>query len=157
MNSALTIRKAVVGDAEVVSKLTKELFAELGHIPPVTDLNQSVAFFKDILENGEYVGLLAADSKGLVAGILTLSEGISIYAGGSFGVIREFYVVPNMRSKGIGKALLEKAKEFSQNKGWKRIEVSLPPKEKHFRTYTFYTREGFREIGPRLKHEDLHA
>ncbi len=97
------------------------------------------------------------DSKGLVAGILTLSEGISIYSGGRFGVIREFYVVTNMRSRGIGKALLEKAKEFSQNKGWKRIEVTPPSKEKHLRTYAFYAREGFREIGPRLKYEDLNT
>jgi GNAT superfamily N-acetyltransferase len=157
MKSAFTIRKAVIGDAETVSRLVEELFAELGHIPLVTGFNQSVAFSKDILQNDEYVVLLAIDSKGLAAGVLTLSEGISIYAGGKFGVIREFYVVPKMRSKGIGKALFEKAKEFSQNKGWKRVEVTLPSKEKHFRTYTFYTREGFREIGPRLKYEDLHA
>ena len=157
MNSAFTIRKAVIRDAEAVTKLTKELFAELGHIPPITDFKQSVAFCKDILEDDKYVVLLASDSKGLIAGTLTLSEDISIYAGGRFGVIREFYVVPNMRSKGIGNALLEKAKEFSRNKGWKRIEVTLPSKEKHFRTYTFYTREGFQEIGPRLKHEDLQA
>jgi GNAT superfamily N-acetyltransferase len=120
MNSALTIRKAVVGDAETVSRLVKELFAELGHIPPLADFNQSVAFCKDIPENDEYVVLLATNSKMLVAGILTLSEGISIYAGGRFGVIREFYVVPNMRSKGIGKALLEKAKEYEHKNGWKR-------------------------------------
>ena len=157
MNSAFTIRKAVIRDAEAVSRLTRELFAELGHIPPITDFKQSVAFCKDILEDDKYVVLLASDSKGLIAGTLTLSEDISIYAGGRFGVIREFYVVPNMRSKGIGKALLEKAKEFSRNKGCKRIEVTLPSKEKHFRTYTFYTREGFQEIGPRLKHEDLQA
>ena len=157
MNSTFTIRKAVIGDAEAVSRLTRELFAELGHIPPISDFNQSVAFCKDIFENDEYVVLLALDSKGLVAGILTLSEGISIYAGGTFGVIREFYVVPKMRSKGVGKALLEKAKEVSQNKGWKRIEVTLPSKEKHFRTYTFYAKEGFCEIGPRLKYENLHA
>jgi GNAT superfamily N-acetyltransferase len=155
MNSAFTVRKAVIGDAETVSKLTKELFAELGHIPPITDSNQSAALCKDFLENDEYVVLLSTDSKGLVAGILTLSEGISIYAGGRFGVIREFYVVPDMRSKGIGKALLGKAKEFSNNKGWKRIEVTLPCKEEHFRTYTFYAREGFRDIGPRLKYEDM--
>jgi GNAT superfamily N-acetyltransferase len=157
MNSTFTIRKAVIEDVETVSKLTKELFSELVHLPPITDFNQSVAFCKDILEDDEYVVLLAMDSKGLVAGVLTLSEGISIYAGGRSGVIREFYVTPNMRSKGIGKALLEKAKEFSQNKGWKRIEVTLPSKEKHFRTYAFYTREGFSEIGPRLKYENLHA
>lgn len=157
VKGALRIRKAVIRDAETVLRLIKELFAELGHIPPTTDFNQSLAFCKDILESDEYVVLLAMDSKELVAGILTLSEGISIYAGGRFGVIREFYVVPKMRSKGIGKALLGKAKEYSQNKGWRRIEVTPPSKEKHFRAYTFYAREGFREIGPRLKYEDLHA
>ena len=157
MNTALTIRRALIEDAETVSRLTKELFSELGHTPPVADLNQSVAFCKNILEKDEYVAFLAVGSKGSAEGIITLSEGVAIYAGGRFGVIREFYVVPEMRSRGVGKALWEKAKEFTRSKGWRRLEVTPPPKEKHGRTYSFYLREGFCEVGPRLKYENLYV
>ena len=157
MNSALTIRKALIDDADTVSRLARELFLELGHTPPIADFKQSVAFCKDMLEKDEYLVFLAVNSKGFADGILTMNEGVSIYAGGRFGVIREFYVVPEIRSRGVGKALLERAKEFSRSKGWRRIEVTPPSKDDHIRTYSFYTREGFREIGPRLKYEDLYT
>ncbi len=155
MDAEINIREAVVEDSETISRLTRELFAELGHIPPIADREQSAAFCRDILGKDEYAVFLSLDRQGVVTGLLTMSEGISIYAGGRFGVIREFYVAPEMRSKGIGKALLESAKRYCKSREWKRIEVTPPSKEAHFRTYRFYAREGFREIGPRLKRENL--
>ncbi|MGA2733901.1 MAG: GNAT family N-acetyltransferase [Syntrophobacteraceae bacterium] len=153
----MTIRRALTKDAETVSRLSRELFAELGHQPPFADFNQSVVFCHDILEKDEYLAFLAFDEKDFASGIITLSEGISIYAGGRFGVIRELYVVPEMRCKGVGNALLEKARELAKSRDWRRIEVTLPSKDKWTRTYSFYAREGFKEIGPRLKYENLCA
>jgi GNAT superfamily N-acetyltransferase len=107
------------------------------------------------LESGEYVAFLSNSPQGYANGIITLSEGLSIYAGGKFGVIREFYVIPEIRSTGVGKELLERAKEFGKKNGWNRIEVTLPDKVKWPRTFNFYIREGFKEIGPRFKLESL--
>ena len=120
-----TIRKATVEDAGGILRLTKCLFSELGHQRPMND-QQSVLFCRDILTSGEYRVFLSNGAQGHANGVITLSEGLSIYAAGRFGVIREFYVVPDMRSRGIGKAF-----------------------------YAFYLREGFGEIGPRLKLENL--
>ncbi len=157
MSTIVTIREAISEDSEMVSELTANLFIELDHKQPIDDLKQATQFCKEIIEKHDYFVFLAVSSSGSAEGILTLSESISIYAGGKFGVIREFYVVPKMRFRGIGKALWYKTKEFSRSKGWKRIEVTPPSKEKHMRTYSFYAREGFREIGPRLKYEDLYG
>jgi len=150
----LTIRKATVEDAEGILRLAKCLFSELGHKLPMND-QQSVHFCRDILTSGECRVFLSDGAQGDVNGVITLSEGLSIYAAGRFGVIREFYVVPDMRYRGIGKALLEKAKELGRAEGWKRIEVTPPDKVKWYRAYDFYVREGFGEIGPRLKLENL--
>ena len=109
------IRKATVEDAEIILELVKELFYEIGHQLPL-DEQQSSFFCKSILESDEYVVFLSNSPKGYVNGIITLSEGLSIYAGGKFGIIREFYVLPEMRSTGIGKDLLERAKEFGKKK-----------------------------------------
>ena len=152
MNGMLNIRKATAEDAETILMLAKGLFSEIGHQLQVGD-QQSLLFCKNILESGEYVVFLSNGPQGYANGIITLSEGLSIYAGGKFGVIREFYIIPEMRSTGVGKALLEKAKEFGRRNGWKRIEVTPPDKVKWPRTHNFYVREGFREIGPRLKLE----
>jgi GNAT superfamily N-acetyltransferase len=153
----MTIREGEIDDAATIAKLARDLFRELGHSPPLADLDESLALCRDLLKNGDYVAFLSENSQGTANGVLTMSEGVSIYAGGRFGVIREFYVVPEMRSSGIGKALFEKAKEFSRCRGWKRIEATPPSKNEHLGTYRFYAREGFCEIGPRLKYEQLHA
>jgi GNAT superfamily N-acetyltransferase len=151
----VTIRKASIEDVDIVIKLSKQLFAELGHPFPFSENSHSISFFKDLLKNEDYIIFLSFDSQGSVCGMITLSEALSIYAGGNFGVIREFYVIPEMRSSGIGKVLLNAAKEFGRSKGWMRIEVTPPQKDKWTRTYKFYQREGFTEIGPRLKLENL--
>lgn len=150
----ITIRRAGVEDCETVLRLTDQLFTELSHTPPIADFVHSAAFCTGVLKNG-YLVLLAVDRKGRVAGILTMDEGVSLYARGRFGIIREFYVVPVMRSKGIGSALLQEAKALAQEKGWKRIEVTSASREDHSRPYSFYIREGFREMGPRLIRTDL--
>ena len=151
-----TIRRATGEDAEVIITLTIGLFSELDHRLPL-DEYESVLFCKTVLENGVYVAYISYNHEGHASGIITLSEGISIYAGGKFGVIQEFYVIPEMRSNGIGKALIEKAKKYGRRNEWKRIEVTPPDKGKRRRTYNFYIREGFGEIGPRLKLENLDA
>jgi GNAT superfamily N-acetyltransferase len=149
----VTIRRASIRDLDVVIKLSKQLFAELGHPFPFTEDGPSISFFKNLLKNEKYIVFLSFDSQNSTCGMITLSEALSIYAGGNFGVIREFYVIPEMRSSGIGKSLLNAAKEFGRSKGWTRLEVTPPHKDKWIRTYNFYQREGFIEIGPRLKLE----
>jgi len=148
-----TIRRASFGDVDVVIKLSKQLFAELGHPFPFSENDRLISFCKNLLKNKDYIVFLSFDSQNSACGMITLSEALSIYAGGNFGVIREFYVIPEMRSSGIGKALLNAAKEFGRSKGWMRIEVTPPHKDNWTRTYNFYQREGFIEIGPRLKLE----
>ncbi len=154
MDGMFNIRKATAKDAETVLRLTKELFYDLGHQMKVDD-QQALLFCKKILKSGKYVAFLSIGPQDYANGIITLSEGLSIYAGGKFGVIREFYIIPEMRSKGLGKALLEKAKEFGRINGWKRIELTPPDKMKWRRAYRFYVREGFKEIGTRIKFENL--
>jgi GNAT superfamily N-acetyltransferase len=151
----VTIKRASFIDIDVVIKLSKQLFAELGHPFPFSENDHLISFFKNLLKNENYVVFLSFDSQNSACGMITLSEVLSIYAGGNFGVIREFYVIPEMRSSGIGKALLSAAKNFGRSKSWARIEVTPPHKDKWTRTYSFYQREGFIEIGPRLKLENL--
>lgn len=153
----MIVRKALIDDASTVAAHIRDLFLELGHTPPLASFDESVTLCRQVLEKGEYTVFLAIPSNGLADGILSLSEGVSIYAGGRFGIIREFYVVPEMRSRGIGKALWEKVKEFSRDRGWTRIEVTPPSKKEHIRSYNFYAKQGFREIGPRLKYEDSYT
>jgi GNAT superfamily N-acetyltransferase len=150
----MTIRRATEQDAPSVLRLVKRLFDDLHHQLPIDD-GELLSFCKGILREGAYVVFLSETFEGSATGVLTLSESRSIYAGGAFGIIQEFYVIPEMRSRGLGKELLKRASEYGRDAGWKRIEVTPPDKSKWPRTYSFYGRELFKEIGPRMKLENL--
>ncbi len=130
-----------------VASLLSALFEEVGHTP---DYDTIAAIFEDIDADDRHSTLLAADDDEIV-GVVTLAETLSLYAGGRIGVLNELYVVPEYRSAGVGKILLDAAKELGEERGWTRLEVTTPGDE-YERTLRFYEREGFMEIGPRYKY-----
>lgn len=134
-------------DTAVVAELLANLFEEVGHTPGAEEI---AAVFADIDADDRHSTLLALNEEGEVVGILTLVETLSLYAGGYIGVINELYVVPPYRSEGVGKMLLDEAKELAANRGWTRLEVTTPGEE-YAKTLRFYEREGFMPIGPRYK------
>jgi GNAT superfamily N-acetyltransferase len=140
----------IVADAShtgLVAQLLAALFEEVGHTLTAGEI---AALFDDIESDDRHSTLLALDPDGDPAGVITLVETISIYAGGYIGVINELYVVPEYRSEGVGKMLLDAAKALAAERGWTRLEVTTPGDE-YERTLRFYEREGFFKIGPRYK------
>jgi len=129
-----------------VATLLAALFEEVGHSP---DYDAIAAIYDEIEADDRHSTLLAMD-EGEVVGVITLVETISLYAGGHIGVLNELYVVPEYRSEGVGKILLDAAKELGEERGWVRLEVTTPGDE-YARTLRFYEREGFLLIGPRYK------
>jgi GNAT superfamily N-acetyltransferase len=150
----MIIRRATEADASSVLQMTKRLFDDLHHQAALSD-GEYLLFCKSMLKRSDYIVFIYETPEGEASGLLTIIESRSIYAGGNFGIIQEFYVIPELRSHKIGKALLKRALEYGKNVGWKRIEVTPPEKAEWPRTYRFYGREGFKEIGPRLKLENF--
>jgi len=148
------IRRATIEDADVILKLSKGLFLELGHRLALGD-RESLSFCRAMLTNANYVVFVSNGLHACANGVIALREAFSVYDEGKFGVIREFYVIPEVRSNGIGKALLQKAKEFGRRNGWRSIEVLPPDRSNWPRTYNFYLREGFEEAGAKLQLENL--
>ncbi|MBK8557153.1 MAG: GNAT family N-acetyltransferase [Lewinellaceae bacterium] len=132
-----------------VATLIAALFAEVGHTP---DEEEIASVFADVDADEGHSTLLALDDDGEVVGIMTVATFVSLYAGGKIGVINELYVLPDFRSEGVGKMLLDFAKEIGEDQGWVRLEVTTPGDE-YDKTLRFYEREGFHRIGPRYKYE----
>ncbi|MBL7781218.1 MAG: GNAT family N-acetyltransferase [Saprospiraceae bacterium] len=130
-----------------VASMLAALFEEVGHSP---DYDAIAAIFNDIDADDRHSTLLAMDDDEAV-GVITLVETLSLYAGGYIGVINELYVMPDYRSEGVGKILLDAAKNLAEERGWVRLEVTTPGDE-YARTLRFYEREGFMLIGPRYKY-----
>ncbi len=150
----MKIRRATEEDALSVLQMSKRLFDDLHHQLTFSE-EEYLSFCKIILERSDYIVFISETPDGKVIGVLTMTESRSIYAGGNFGIIQEFYVIPEIRSRGVGKELLKRAAEYGKDAGWKRLEVTPPEKSKWPRTYNFYSRELFQEIGPRMKLENL--
>jgi GNAT superfamily N-acetyltransferase len=150
----MMIRRATEADALSVLQMTKRLFDDLHHQLTLSD-EEYFSFCKSILKRGDYIVFISETPEGNATGVLTMTESRSMYAGGNFGIIQELYVIPEMRSRSVGKELLKRAKGYGKDTGWKRIEVTPPEKSKWPRTYSFYSRELFKEIGPRMKLENF--
>ncbi len=150
MNEAqLSIARATEEHADVVAMLLHDLLNELadGNGPTFSELQEAA---ERLLGEGLVVGLIAM-SKDDPIGILMLNECAAIYAGGRFGEITELYITPRQRSCGIASMLLTEAKEIARERGWGRLEVGAPAQPAWTRTLSFYLREGFEEVGPRLR------
>ena len=131
--------------ADLVHRLLDELSG--GRAPDLAELEATAG---SLVGRGAVSGAIALDDDTPV-GVVMLTECAAIYAGGRFGEITELYVAPTHRSRGLGPRLIEEAVRLARSRGWRRLEVGAPDQAAWRRTLNFYVREGFVEVGPRLK------
>jgi GNAT superfamily N-acetyltransferase len=151
--SVVLIQRATEKDSKITVELIKALLDELDGAPIEWDMEGAEKLCKELIELEDYIVFHSVNNKGDVVGLITLAESESIYAGGKIGIIQELYIAPMMRSKKLGRSLIEKAVECARKRRWKRLEVGAPAYPEWSRTKSFYIRQGFKEIGPRLKYE----
>ncbi|UPJ47999.1 GNAT family N-acetyltransferase [Bradyrhizobium sp. 200] len=145
----ISTRRAEVTDAATVARFVHALLDELsgGKAPGIETVRQSA---ETVLADVSVVAVIAcADNEPV--GVMVLNECTAIYAGGKFGEISELYVRPNIRSQGIAPHLIAVALAEGRARGWKRLEVGAPGQPRWKRTLDFYLRNGFEEVGPRLR------
>ncbi len=147
------IQRATETDAKVTVNLIKTLLDELNGGPIEWDADKTENLCKEMIELEDYIVFHSVHDEGHIVGVITIAESESLYAGGKIGLIQELYIVPSMRSQKLGRSLIEKAVEYARNREWNRLEVGAPAYPEWARTKAFYIREGFKEIGPRLKYD----
>ncbi|MFM0341494.1 GNAT family N-acetyltransferase [Paraburkholderia fungorum] len=143
------IRPVAPTDARSVARLVDALLVELhnGELEPADRVCIAEAVLAQTSRN---YGYLAFEGDSPV-GVLLMTEGMAIYAGGAFGQITELYVQPQFRSGGVAAALVREAVKFGKERGWKRLDVGAPDQHRWARTLAFYLSAGFVEVGPRLR------
>lgn len=110
------------------------------------DVPLTMNLCEDYLSDGFY-HILGAFDGDKIAGFCAVCESRSLYAEGVFGVIQEFYVMPEYRSKDVGKSLLQELTDLAKDKAWTRLEVCTPPVPEFDRTVEFYRSNGFEITG----------
>lgn len=149
----IKIRAATLEDQETVFSHIGSLIFEL--IEDNSILENKEKFMPSIIrfltsDEGVYIFLAENDDNDIL-GLITINECKAIYAGGNFGEISELFVKPAYRSAGVGEKLIAHATKFGRDKEWPFLEVGMAHMPKWQKTYNFYTRNKFVEIGPRLE------
>ncbi len=139
--------------AKLAVCLTNEIIERTGTKHFNVDIPLAVDLCEKYVSNGVY-SVMAAFDGNKVIGFGAMCESHSLYAEGAFGIVQEFYVIPEYRSKDVGKSLIQKIIAFAKSKEWKRLELCTPPIPEFDRTVEFYQSNGF-EItgGHKMKYE----
>lgn len=132
--------------AKLAVCLTNEIIERTGIKHFDVDLPLAIKLCENFVSNGLY-HVIAAFDKNKIIGFGALCESHSLYAEGSFGIIQEFYVMPEYRSKEVGKSLIHKMVNFAKKQNWKRLELCTPPVPEFDHTVNFYKSNGFEITG----------
>jgi len=146
-----TVREAGTEDAEKVATAVADLLVELGARPPERpDLEADV---RALLADPEGGSVLVAEADGDVVGILCASWQRAMHVPGVYATIQDLWVDEAWRSRGVGAELVEAIASQARGRGVSRLEVGLPRETfaAIASTESFYRRNGFEHLGPRMR------
>ncbi len=146
-----SVRSASGADVAAVAAAVTDLLVELGAAPPDRSAMQATA--RDLLEDRDAGAVLVAEAAGTLVGVLAASWQTAIHAAGRYALIQDLWVHPAWRSNAIGAALLAALFERARDAGITRVEVGLPREgfASLQATESFYRRNGFASLGPRMR------
>ncbi|HTN20659.1 MAG TPA: GNAT family N-acetyltransferase [Pelobium sp.] len=153
--SDINVIKCDQNQSEIISDLIIDLLKDFNEKSGgnfIVDRNFILDTTNKLIKRETFGCYIAYENRNPI-GLIIISHSFAIYNGGDFGVITELYVAKEKRSQGIGRLLLEKAREFAKQNNWKKLEVGAPNKSEWPRTIDFYKENGFEEKGPKLRLE----
>lgn len=115
----ISVRRAGVEDAEAIARLLDDFNREFDE--PTPGVEALAATCRRLLESGEITVLLSGDDPD---GLALLRFRPALWSEGLEAYLQELYVVPDLRGRGIGRALLEAAIEFSRERGADGIDLN---------------------------------
>ena len=138
------VRDATPEDAETLGRLLHDFNTEFES--PTPDAATFARRFGIILARPDVLAPLAEDQTGEPTGFAFLTLRPTPYYDGWFAQLEELYVVPGLRDRGIGTALLEHAVDEVRALGAGEMHSNVD--EIDTDTRRFYERHGFVNIEP---------
>lgn len=141
----INIRALQKEEIEVFKKMNLQFYQEIDFDYNAEEYNDIVSNF---LTKGEIIVAVVSNK---IIGFVTYIVTNAIYAKGNLGVINELYIVPDFRSKKVGKKLIDYVFLIAKKEGWKRIELDTPRPDVSEKALNFYLNEGYVISGFRMK------
>jgi len=119
----IKIRSAEIKDSEIILKLIKELSAyeKLSH----TVINNEVLLKENLFGKRKFAEVLIADFENQPVGFALFFHNYSTFVGKPGIYLEDLYVKPEMRGKGIGKALFLELIKIAKERNCGRVEWSV--------------------------------
>lgn len=145
------VREAGAADVESVAAAVESLLAELGGRRLAR--SELEAETRALLEDPEGGSVLIAEADGRIVGVLSASWQRAIHVPGVYATIQDLWVDEDWRSRGVGAELVEAIASQARARGVGRLEVGLPRETfaAIASTESFYRRNGFEPLGPRMR------
>ena len=136
-----TVRRATVDDAEVLGRLLWDFNTEFD--TETEDADVLARRFARLLPLPEIVAVIAED-EGTAVGFALASLRPAIWFDGPVSQLEELYVVPALRSTGIGTQVLALCRRLVRDAGSPEMHINVD--EVDVDTRRFYERHGFVNI-----------
>jgi GNAT superfamily N-acetyltransferase len=132
------VREAVPGEVERVLGMYEWLFAPPGSVPPRWDPERARAAIADAIADQE-AAVLVAEHRGDLLGLCTAYLDMNSVRFGPRCWVEDLAVSPQHRSQGVGKDLLDAAKDWARERGASHLE--LDSSDARVDAHRFYERE----------------
>jgi GNAT superfamily N-acetyltransferase len=132
------VRAAVPEEVERVLGMYEWLFAPPGSIPPRWDPERARRAIVEAIEDRS-AALLVAEHRGELLGLCTAYLDLNSVRFGPRCWVEDLAVSPERRSQGVGRALLDSAKDWARERGATHLE--LDSADARTDAHRFYERE----------------
>jgi GNAT superfamily N-acetyltransferase len=133
------VREAVPDEVERVLGMYEWLFASPGSVPPHWDPERARAAIADAIADRS-AAVLVAEHRGELLGLCTAYLDLNSVRFGPRCWVEDLAVSPKHRSRGVGKELLDRARQWARERGATHLE--LDSAESREDAHRFYEREG---------------
>lgn len=134
-------RVATPADAATVAGLLDAFNREFD--TPTPGVDALTTRLQDLLAGPQVVALLAGDP---AVGVALVTLRTNVWYAGPVGLLDELYVVPGLRGRGIGSALLAAAEAVIRERGGELLEINVDGGDTGARR--FYERHGYTDTEP---------
>ena len=116
------VREALPAEVERVLGMYEWLFAPPGSVPPQWDAEHARAAIADGIAD-QSAAVLVAEHRGALLGLCTAYLDLNSVRFGPRCWVEDLVVGPEHRSQGVGKALLDAAKQWARDRGASHLEL----------------------------------
>ena len=116
------VREALPAEVERVLGMYEWLFAPPGSVPPHWDAERARAAIADGIAD-QSAAVLVAEHRGDLLGLCTAYLDLNSVRFGPRCWVEDLVVGPEYRSQGVGKTLLDAAKQWARDRGASHLEL----------------------------------